>query len=178
MDSKLKKQVRAKKAVFSRSLTELDKLVQGEKSEDEVSMCIESLKRKKTLLIDSQDKYLAELSEESLEEEVESWSQLETPEITHISKARQYLAQTRQALQPAPAAARAAPVGSQRLEAIRLAPFEGDPSIYPEFITAFRILIDQDPTMTVMEKMLRLKGKTGWPGLARRRRAHVHRGRL
>ena len=53
MEARLKKQVRAKKALLTRSLTELDTLVIEGKHREEVKVYIDSVKQKKAALTES-----------------------------------------------------------------------------------------------------------------------------
>ncbi|XP_043232129.1 uncharacterized protein LOC122386713 [Amphibalanus amphitrite] len=147
MEARLQKQVRAKKAMLTRSLTELDALIIEEKSREEVKVYLDSVKQKKATLTESYEKLLAEVSEETLETELESWAQLEALERSSLGRAQNYLKSS----QPS--------VVLPNLEPVKMLPFDGDPCAYPEFIAAFKVLVANNPNMSAMEKMLRLKDK-------------------
>ena len=75
---KLRKEVRVKKALYTRSLTALDRLVADARTEVEVSLCIDSIKEKKASLSVSHEKLLARSARKSLRPSLKvlpSWSQ-------------------------------------------------------------------------------------------------------
>ena len=148
MEAKLRKQLRAKKAVLTRSLTELDTLITERRNQEEVKIFLENLKQKKATLTESYEKLLVEVSEETLETEIESMAQFEALETSSLGRAQSYLRNSRVPNSVLP-----------NLEPVKMLPFDGDPCAYPEFITAFKVIVDNNPNMTSMEKMLRLKDK-------------------
>ena len=102
---KLRKEFFAKKAVYTRSLTALDKLVTETRNEAEINLCIDSMKQKKASLNASHEKLLAAISPEELEAEIESFAELESREWASLSQATQQLKRAAEAttceLQPA-----------------------------------------------------------------------------
>ena len=103
---KLRKEVRVKKALYTRSLTALDRLVADARTEVEVSLCIDSIKEKKASLSVSHEKLLAAIGEEEFEAELESFAELESMERASLSQAAQLLNRSREAtpIEPPPAA--------------------------------------------------------------------------
>ena len=148
MEAKLRKQLRAKKAVLTRSLTELDTLITERRNQEEVKIFLENLRQKKATLTESYEKLLVEISEDTLETEIESMAQLEALETSSLGRAQSYLRNSHVPNTFLP-----------NLEPVKMMPFDGDPCAYPEFITAFKVIVDNNPNMTPMEKMLRLKDK-------------------
>ena len=159
---KLRREVRAKKAVFSRSLTALDSLMSETRNKVEINLCVDSIKEKKSSFNASHEKLLAVVSEEELEGEIKSFAELESREWASLSKAAQFLDRTEETTSnetPPTVAAH------HNLEKIEIPSFHGDPRRYPDFIAAFKIFVDGNNGMSTMEKMLRLKGKLRGPDL-------------
>ena len=160
---KLRREVRAKKAVFSRSLTALDSLMSETRNKVEISLCVDSVKEKKLSFNASHEKLLAVVSEEELEGEIESFAELESREWASLSKAAQFLDRTGETTPKEPPPPTVA--AHHNLEMIKMPSFDGDPRRYPDFIAAFKVFVDGNNGMSTMEKMLRLKGKLRGPAL-------------
>ena len=109
---------------------------------------IDSVKQKKAALTESYEKLLAEVSDEEMETEIESWAQLEAIERSSLGRAQHYIQNSH-----------VPPTALPNIEPVKMLSFDGDPCTYPEFITAFKILVDNNQSMPAMEKMLRLKDK-------------------
>ena len=159
---KLRKEVRAKKAVFTRSLTDLNKLISEAGNEIEIRLCIDSVKEKKASLSASHEKLMTTIGEEEFETEINSFAELEARERMCFSQASQRMTHTRETspIEPQPTGASHA-----HLEKIEIPTFDGDPRRYPDFIAAFNVSIHKNNGMSTMEKMLRLKGKLRGPAL-------------
>ena len=126
---KLRKEVRAKKAVYTRSLIDLNRLITEAGIEVEISLCIDSVKEKKASLSASHEKLLTTAGEEEMQSEIDSFAELETRERTYLSQAAQRMIQTREAspTEPQPTA-----TIHPHLEKIEIPTFHGDPRRYTD----------------------------------------------
>ena len=153
MATKVKRQLKAKGCQLSRSLSRLELLSAQNENEDSLSEALAVVVDQSKSMESLQDELFGLISEDEIEKELEAWTELEERKIQLISQTKRLMKK-----ESGSHITSAETVKIAHLEPIKIPKFSGQAAQYEQFRAAFKVFVDENRQISMMEKMIRLRG--------------------
>ncbi|XP_043227742.1 uncharacterized protein LOC122384424 [Amphibalanus amphitrite] len=152
MATKVKRQLKAKACKLSRSLTRLETLNARNEDEDGLRDALAVVLEQSKSMDDLQEELSGLIPEEDIETELDTWNELEERKVQLTCETRKMIKRNSSQTTVVDATKTA------HLEPIKIPKFSGQAAQYEQFRAAFKVFVDENGHISMMEKMIRLKG--------------------